>query len=568
MTALTGAPRRVYGDAAARHGGATHGELRLATQAATLDAHAAPPRRGPHFDAPTPTLMKLLFLVAILGGIGIGVSGFLTDLRGVGEVLAPAAYLTLALALFIALGFEFVNGFHDTANAVATVIYTNSLKPLQAVVWSGLWNFAGVMASAGGVAYSIVKLLPVELILRVGTGAGYAMLFALLLAAIIWNFGTWFFGIPNSSSHALIGSVLGVGVANQLLAPSPAQASGVDWSQATKIFEGLAMAPVIGCVGAGLLLLLAKALLKNPALYREPVGDTPPPPGIRALLIATCTGVSFFHGSNDGQKGIGLLMLILIGVAPTAFAVNRAATLEDGRAFVAASADAASAFDRLSGGAPRLDLAVARTTVNAAVKAKAAEKPEVYAALATMTANMGAEVERAGSIARVPTAETTQLRDDLYLVGSATRILGKAKLADSEAKPVKALDKAVAGATQYIPTWVKAMVALALGLGTMVGWRRIVVTVGEKIGKQHLTYAQGASAELTAMATIFAADTYKLPVSTTHILSSGVAGTMAANGSGLQWGTVRAIALAWVTTLPATILLAGGLYALLRALLA
>lgn len=362
--------------------------------------------------------------------------------------------------------------------------------------------------------------------------------------------------------------MLGVGVANQLLSPGPAQASGVDWSQATKIFEGLAMAPVIGFVGAGLLLLIAKALLKNPALYREPEGDTPPPPGIRALLIATCTGVSFFHGSNDGQKDMGLLMLILIGVAPTAFAVNRAATLEDGRAFVAASADAAAAFDRLSGGASRPDLAAARKTVNSAVKAKEADKPEVYAALAAMTANIGAEVERAGSVARVPAAATTPLRDDLYLVGSATRILGKAKLADTEAKPVKALDKAVAGATQYIPTWVKAMVALALGLGTMVGWRRIVVTVCEKIGKQHLTYAQGASAELTAMATIFAADTYKLPVSTTHIMSSGVAGTMTANGSGLQWSTVRALALAWVTTLPATILLAGSLYALLQALLA
>ena len=161
----------------------------------------------------------MLFIALLAAGIGFAAKGVYDDVTGVGEVLAWATVGLLGLALLIALGFEFVNGFHDTANAVATVIYTQSLPPLVAVVWSGCFNFLGVLISTGAVAYGIITLLPVELILQVGTNAGYAMIFALLIAAIIWNLGTWALGIPNSSSHALIGSIMGVGLANQLMAP-------------------------------------------------------------------------------------------------------------------------------------------------------------------------------------------------------------------------------------------------------------------------------------------------------------------------------------------------------------
>ncbi len=267
------------------------------------------------------TGVVLVALVAGIGFIGMNIS---RDFSGVttGSIWP---YLLLILALIIALGFEFVNGFHDTANAVATVIYTHSLEPNIAVVWSGLCNLAGVLTSTGTVAFTVITLLPVELILQVSAGAGFAMVFALLIAAILWNLSTWWFGLPASSSHTMVGSIIGVGVANQLLNVHNGT-SGVDWEQATKVFKVLLISPLVGFGAAALLFLLSKALIRYPALYEAPKGAEPPPWPIRLLLVLTCTGVSFFHGSNDGQKGMGLIMLILIGTVPTAYALNHAVT--------------------------------------------------------------------------------------------------------------------------------------------------------------------------------------------------------------------------------------------------
>ena len=199
----------------------------------------------------------------------------------------------------------------------------HSLAPNVAVLWSGFWNFVGVMVSTGAVAFVIISLLPVELILQVGSHAGFAMVFALLFAAIIWNLGTWWLGLPASSSHTLIGSIIGVGIANALMQGRDGTA-GVDWSQAANVGYALLLSPIIGFICAALLFLALRYLVPNPALYQEPKGATPPPLWIRAILILTCTGVSFAHGSNDGQKGMGLIMLILIGTVPTAYALNRA----------------------------------------------------------------------------------------------------------------------------------------------------------------------------------------------------------------------------------------------------
>ena len=251
----------------------------------------------------------LLFGIALVIGFIYAANHLISDLSGIHNT-SVMPYILLGLALFIALGFEFVNGFHDTANAVATVIYTHSLEPHVAVVWSGMWNFIGVLVSSGAVAFGIVSLLPVELILQVGSQAGFAMVFALLVAAIIWNLGTWYFGLPASSSHTLIGSIIGVGIANQLMS-AKSGTSGVDWGQATNIGKALVLSPLVGFVGAALLLLLMKSIIPNKELYKAPEGTEPPPFWIRALLVLTCTGVSFAHGSNDGQKGMGLIMLIL-----------------------------------------------------------------------------------------------------------------------------------------------------------------------------------------------------------------------------------------------------------------
>jgi PiT family inorganic phosphate transporter len=440
------------------------------------------------------------------------------------------------------------------------------MSPNLAVVWSGSFNFLGVLLSGGAVAFGIVSLLPVELILQVGSGAGFAMVFALLLAAILWNLGTWYFGLPSSSSHTLIGSIIGVGLMNQLMALNPSGTSGVDWSQATKIGETLLVSPLIGFSLSFLLLSILKATVKIPALYKEPEGNKPPPLWIRGLLILTCTGVSFFHGGNDGQKGMGLIMLILIGTVPTAYALNRTMHEKDIDNFVAISAQAQTVMSRYSvGGAPAdphaaaLDIVRARTVT-----------PQGVSALNALAESISARVNQYHSMDKVPAGSMVNIRNDMYLVSEGLRFMSKDKslnVSPADKTALSSYKTELDHSTKFIPTWVKVAVAIALGLGTMIGWKRIVVTVGEKIGKTHLTYAQGASAEIIAMATIGAAEMYGLPVSTTHVLSSGVAGTMVANKSGLQWSTVRNLLMAWMLTLPVSIALAGGLFWLLRHLL-
>ncbi|MFM0737481.1 inorganic phosphate transporter [Paraburkholderia xenovorans] len=504
----------------------------------------------------------IVFLVVIVIGAVYCAMHLMDDLQPVreGSVLP---YLLLGVALLIALGFEFVNGFHDTANAVATVIYTHSLAPNIAVVWSGGWNFLGVLTSSGAVAFGILQLLPVELILQVGSSAGFAMVFALLIAAIIWNLGTWYFGLPSSSSHTLIGSIIGVGLMNQLLHGSNGT-SGVDWTQALGVGKSLLFSPLVGFLLAGLLLLILKAVVRVPALYAEPKGKEPPPFWIRCLLILTCTGVSFAHGSNDGQKGMGLIMLILIGTVPTAYALNKAVTPTETQTFLAVAQQTSATLAKYTqGAAPSVN---PRADVEAYVRTRQLT-PATLPALQQLTDVIGKQVSASGSLANVPQSIVDNVRNNMYVTSEAIRLMDKAKQPAFSAEDRKIIDNFKAQtdhATKFIPTWVKVAVAIALGLGTMVGWKRIVVTVGEKIGKQHLTYGQGASAELVAMLTIGAADAYGLPVSTTHVLSSGVAGTMAANGSGLQWGTVRSLILAWVLTLPVSIALAAGLYWLFR----
>jgi PiT family inorganic phosphate transporter len=513
---------------------------------------------------PNPWFNALAGIVVVVGIIYAGYH--LADDLSVVRDTHVYPYILLGIALLIALSFEFVNGFHDTANAVATVIYTNSLSPSLAVVWSGFFNFLGVLVSSGAVAFGIVSLLPVELILQVGSGAGFAMVFALLIAAILWNLGTWYFGLPASSSHTLIGSIMGVGLMNQLMAASGSGTSGVDWGQAAKIGQSLLFSPLIGFSAAALLMLMAKALIPIPSLFKEPKGNQPPPLLIRGLLVLTCTGVSFAHGSNDGQKGMGLIMLILIGTVPTAYALNRTMHEADVSNFVAVSARAQVALQHYSAGPAPADPHAAAIDI---VRTRTVS-PATLPALTTLSQTIAQEVNNYHSLDKVPPAAMINIRNDMYLVSEGVRFVAKSKslqVSDSDQATLKEYKTQLDDATKFIPTWVKVAVAIALGLGTMIGWKRIVVTVGERIGKTHLTYAQGASAELVAMITIGAADMYGLPVSTTHVLSSGVAGTMVANRSGLQWATVRNLAMAWILTLPVSIVLAGGLYWLLRTLL-
>ena len=515
---------------------------------------------GGHFA----TIIVFIALLAI--GVGFTLHGLSTDIDAAGgQPIALAAFILLGLALLIALGFEFVNGFHDTANAVATVIYTRSLQPQVAVVYSGFLNFLGVLTSSGTVAFAVITLLPVELILQVGAGAGFAMIFALLIAAIIWNVGTWWLGLPASSSHTMIGSIIGVGIANQLMAEAGSGTSGVDWSQAGNVFKALLFSPIVGFVFSALMLVVMRATIKNRKLYSAPTTDAAPPWWIRGILVFTCGAVSFAHGSNDGQKGMGLIMLILIGSLPTAYALNRAVPDTHLPAFVAASMDAQKVFDA-RGGNLTFPTAAARHRLTDALKLREVNTPGAYAAAGSLVADIRAEVQKDGSFNKVPAAAVENVRNEMFAVSEAIRLLQKQGVTFNaqEAAALKAYKGVLDDSTKFIPLWVKVAVAVALGLGTMVGWKRIVITVGEKIGKTHMTYGQGASAELVAAATIAAADLYGLPVSTTHVLSSGVAGTMAASGAGLQWGTLRSMIMAWVLTLPVAMLLSGSLYFALR----
>jgi inorganic phosphate transporter, PiT family len=529
-------------------------------------ASPAPPAspQASRFDnQPTPGVRALYSAVIIAGVLFAGWSVF-GDITRSGEFIAIGTLVFLGVALLIALGFEFVNGFHDTANAVATVIYTNAMPAPVAVVWSGVFNFLGVMLSSGAVAYAIIALLPVELILNVGSGTGYAMILALLLGAVLWNLATWYVGLPNSSSHTLIGSILGVGLANQLIAAgSKGGTAGVDWAQVQKVLTALLVSPLIGFFAAMTLVLIMRAALRNPKLFTAPDGHTPPPAGIRALLIATCTAVSFTHGSNDGQKGMGLIMLILIGCAPTAYALNRNISPADTPAFVASANAAATAFT----GRAELTIPMQsdRDTLRQALQARKAGGPQVETALAALSRDFAAGIDSLGSLAAVPAAGTSQVRSDMYLVLETSKLLLKNKDAEqkygaSGIKAIKDFDAKLETATRFIPLWVKIAVAIALGLGTMIGWKRIVITVGEKIGKSEFTYAMGASAELMTATTIYAADAFGMPVSTTHILTSGVAGAAVGQGQGLNLRTIRNMATAWIITLPVTMALSGGLY--------
>ncbi|MBD9676655.1 inorganic phosphate transporter [Pseudomonas sp. PDM18] len=469
--------------------------------------------------------------------------------------------VSLVLALTFVLAFEFINGFHDTANAVATVIYTKAMSPYRAVILSGIFNFLGVLLGGVGVAYAIVHLLPVELLINVNTGHGLAMVFSLLAAAITWNLGTWYFGIPASSSHTLIGSILGVGLANALINGVPV-ADGINWGKAIDIGLSLIFSPLAGFVVAGALLIGLKWLYplskmhKTPETRRDVDEKKHPPFWNRLVLVISAMTVSFVHGSNDGQKGIGLIMLVLIGIVPAKFVLDLNSTTYQIERTRDAAIHLQQFYNRHSDTLGEM-LALG--------KAGEADMPDLYRCEPKQTEatlkGLLSDLHGVSSYNDLNDDERVQVRRYLLCLDDTAKKVGKlSELPSREKADLEKLRKDLTSTTEYAPFWVIIAVALALGIGTMVGWKRVVLTVGEKIGKQGMTYAQGIAAQLTATAAIGMANIYSLPVSTTHVLSSGVAGTMVANRSGLQGSTIRNILMAWVLTLPVSIALSAGLF--------
>ena len=463
--------------------------------------------------------------------------------------LEPHVLLLLGVCLLAACAFEFVNGFHDTANAVATVIYTNALRPWVAVIWSAFWNFIGVFAGGIGVAMGIVYLLPVESLVDSNVYHGIAMVGALILAAIIWNVGTWYYGIPASSSHALIGSILGVGIAFSLLPES--RGAAVNWSKAGETGIALLVGPLLGFALTIGMMFLFKRFSNSKAIFKEPHKRKPPPLWIRLLLITTCTLVSFFHGSNDGQKGVGLVMLILIGIVPFRFALDESKNPLDLR-------ESLGKVEYVISRVNRAELSPNNQKDLAEIEAKTADLDRIFAGKT--------------DVKQLPQQTRFEIRRDVLLLANrAKKLLASPNisLSTQDRDIYDAATKQMKTFTDYAPWWVLLMVSLSLAVGTMVGWQRIVKTIGERIGKEHLSYAQGASSELVAAAMIGVSTQFGLPASTTHVLTSSIAGSMVASRGvkNINPGMVRSIALAWVLTLPVTMVLSGVLFLLFRAIL-
>jgi len=461
--------------------------------------------------------------------------------------LDPTLTFLLIVCLVAACAFEFINGFHDTANAVATVIYTNSLKPWVAVIWSGVCNSVGVFTGGIAVAMGISYLIPVEILTDQNIYHSVALVMALLITAIVWNLGTWYFGIPCSSSHTLVGSILGVGLAYSFIAEK--SGNYVNWGKASDIGLSLLVSPIVGFSLTILIMYLLRVSIKNKSIFKAPKTNDPPPFMIRIVLLLTCTLVSFFHGSNDGQKGIGLVMLILVAIAPSYFALNPNVNLPKVKQEIT-----------------MVDSILHKTIVTQITKEDSLELAKVLA-----ISNKVNKIISSKQLDSLTVNEKFEVRQGAIKLGKEIEKLRKSKtiaLSDEDKSSLKASVTGVKTITEYSPSWVIIMISISLGLGTMIGWKRIVKTIGEKIGKQHLNYAQGASSELVAAVTIGMATAFALPVSTTHVLSSGVAGSMVATKGmkNLQGGTIRNIAIAWILTLPVTIILSGLLFLLFRTL--
>ena len=453
--------------------------------------------------------------------------------------LTSSHLLFFIIAVIGVCAFEFVNGFHDTANAVATVIYTRSLKPLTAVIWSGIWNFLGVWLGGVAVAMSILALLPVGDMMLMSESDNVAIVFSVLVAAITWNLLTWYLGIPCSSSHTLIGSILGVGMGFYWTHGG----QGINWGKAQDIGLSLLLSPAFGFTAVIIVLYIFKYLIRNKEIFKDPTqnNNQPPPMWIRFILLTTCTLVSFFHGNNDGQKGVGILLIVLLAFMPAYYALNPASNTTKARDAIATMRSATEEYTFADSRHPYGPALLALDQIEEdLIKLESKDKTT--------------RLELRKHIQAFTKSSKSMLEDPDFLPEVEKRRQYRVGL-----NTLKEM-------TDYAPVEAILLISLSLGFGTMIGWKRIAVTIGEKIGKTHLTYAQGAAAELVAAGTIGLSSGLGLPVSTTHVLSSGIAGSMVGMGGlkNLQRNTITTIAMAWLLTLPVTFFGSMGLYYLFR----
>ncbi|MDT9587441.1 MAG: inorganic phosphate transporter PitA [Candidatus Arsenophonus melophagi] len=475
--------------------------------------------------------------------------------------------LLLILALLFVLLYEAINGFHDTANAVATVIYTRAMQAQFAVIMAGIFNFFGVVLGGLSVAYAIVHLLPTNLLLNVSSSYSLALVFSMLFAAIIWNVGTWYLGLPASSSHTLIGAIIGVGLTNAVMSGASI-GNALNIQKVIEIFVSLILSPIIGFMIAGFLIFFLRCYWNNtkkrrrihltPSEREKQDGKRKPPFWTRTALILSAVGVSFSHGANDGQKGIGLIMLVLIGVVPAGFVLNMNASSYD----ITRTNDALVHLQHYyedHQSVVNLVINKSQTTLTLDILDKTFycdhscfihALKEISLILGNIQNYLALQPEQRNHIRRL-------------LICLSDTTLAMSKLAETpsyEARFLRNLSKDLLNTVEYAPLWIIIAVALALSVGTMIGWQRVTITIGEKIGKTGLTYAQGVSTQITAAVSIGVASYTGMPVSTTQVLSAAVAGTMIIDGGGVQTKTIKNILLAWFFTLPISIILSGFFY--------
>ncbi|WAI11762.1 MAG: inorganic phosphate transporter [Buchnera aphidicola (Macrosiphum albifrons)] len=470
--------------------------------------------------------------------------------------------LLVLLALFFVLFYEAINGFHDTANAVSTLIYTRAMSANIAVIMSGIFNFLGVLLGGLTVAYAIVHLLPNDLLLNTTSKNALAMVFSMLLAAILWNLSTWYFCLPASSSHSLIGAIIGIGLTNAIITGS-SLVNALNIPKMTSVFLSLIFSPIIGLIIAGSLIFLLRYYLNNnknfyrihmTPLEREKIdGKKTPPFLIRIALILSSIGVSYAHGANDGQKGIGLIMLVLIGILPGSFLVN----LNANKYEIKYTKDTLNNLEKYY-----LEKTIHKSNI---IKNKNVINNSIvnyqFDDVIKNIQNTKLLLENISDYNLLNIKKRFQLRHFLLSISDfIDKTVNSSSINAKDKYFLTTSKKIILKTIEYAPMWIILIVALSLSIGTMIGWKRIVITIGEKIGKKRMTYAQAMSAQITASFSIGIASYTGIPVSTTHILSSSVAGTMLIDGDGIQIKTIKNIALAWVLTLPVSILLSGFLY--------
>lgn len=467
----------------------------------------------------------------------------------------------LILSLSIALFYEMINGFHDTANAVAMIIYTNSMKAGYSVIMAGIMNFLGVLLGGIGVAYVIVHLLPLDIMVSSNQSATLVMIFSLLISAVIWNLGTWYFGLPVSSSHSLIGSIVGVSIAFGMLNGFTFSQS-VNWKVVYGILTALALSPLFGFGFSYLLMKSSRKTIKHPKFYRTPSGDKKKKPNfwMRTGIILTGAGVSFAHGSNDGQKGIGLIMIILIGILPTYYALN----MEAHQYKIMQTRDSAANLSKfyLDNKETITDFIEKKQLTSALkIENKIAECNinQVY----NTTLDISIKLDGLKSYSELSNENRWKIHTAVLCSDNFFGQVERAykSMDNDKSNYISDQRKQLITSTEYVPFWVIFAVALMLGIGTMIGYKRVVHTIGEKIGSKPINHMQGAVAQAMAMITILLANFAHAPVSTTHIVSSSVAGTMIAEpGGGVQKKTINTILIAWAITLPITSLMGAGIY--------